>query len=357
MEREIRLSVTFTCGFMYNVALAFMTSLLRLRRRSFIGILLAGLLLFTLATHANLHEPSAAHNLRLSNLRKLAAPAPQVALTFDDLPAMGALPEGMTRLEIARNIISALQAAHAPSVYGFVNAKALQSEPESEQVLREWRAAGFPLANHTFSHMDLNANSVQDFEQDILANEPTLDAWMRDGDWHWLRYPFLREGNTPEKHRAVLAFLKEHGYKTAQVTISFGDYAYNDPYARCLANKDQQGVEHLKEEYLRGAAESLEHSSVLAKAVFGRDIKHVMLLHIGSFESIMLPHLLGLLKDRGYSLVTLPQAQSDPAYTMHPDLHGIWEGSFLDQFVKARHLSVPADLTNTRLVELDAVCR
>jgi peptidoglycan/xylan/chitin deacetylase (PgdA/CDA1 family) len=307
--------------------------------------------------HANFNESTEVANLSLPDPLDLTAPTPQVALTFDDLPLLGPLPNGMTRVEIARKIIRALQAAHAPSVYGFVNAKALQTEPASEQVLREWRAAGFPLANHTFSHMDLNANSVENFEHDILANESTLAAWMRDGDWHWLRYPFLREGNTSEKHRAVLAFLKEHGYKTAQVTISFGDYAYNDPYARCLANRDHQGVEHLKKEYLRGAAESLEHSSVLAKAVFGRDIKHVLLLHIGSFESVMLPHLLDLLKERGYRLVTLPEAQSDPAYAMHPDLDGNWEGSFLDQFVRARHLSVPADLTNPRLVDLDAVCR
>lgn len=108
---------------------------------------------------------------------------------------------------------------------------------------------------------------------------------------------------------------------------------------------------------MEGAIESLEHSKVLARAVFGRDIKQVMLLHLGSFATIMLPHLLDLLQERGYRLVTLPQAESDPAYSTHPDLPSNWDGSFLDQFVRARHLSVPADLANAHLSDLDAVCR
>jgi peptidoglycan/xylan/chitin deacetylase (PgdA/CDA1 family) len=282
---------------------------------------------------------------------------PEVALTFDDLPVHGPLPNGMTRVDIAKGIISALHAAHAPPIYGFVNAKGLQIEPASADVLPMWRAAGFLLANHTFSHMDLNTNSAAEFEQDILANEATLAGLMDDQDWHWIRYPFLREGDTPEKHRTVSNFLHEHGYKVAQVTVSFGDYAYNAPYARCLAKSDQQLIEQLKNSYMEGAAESLEHSKVLARAVFGRDIKQVMLLHLGSFETIMLPHLLDLLQERGYRLVTLPEAESDPAYSTHPDLPSNWDGSFLDQFVRARHLSVPADLANAHLSDLDAVCR
>lgn len=282
---------------------------------------------------------------------------PEVALTFDDLPVHGPLPNGMTRVDIAKSIISALQSAHAPSVYGFVNAKGLQIEPASADVLPMWRAAGFLLANHTFSHMDLNTNSVADFEQDILANEATLTELMKGQDWHWLRYPFLREGDTPEKHRAVSNFLHEGGYKVAQVTVSFGDYAYNAPYARCLAKNDQQSIEQLKKSYMEGAAESLEHSELLARTVFGRNIKQVMLLHIGSFETIMLPHLLDLLKERGYRLVTVPEAESDPAYSMNPNLPGNWDGWFLDQLVRARHLSVPPDSANARLADLDSVCR
>jgi peptidoglycan/xylan/chitin deacetylase (PgdA/CDA1 family) len=280
----------------------------------------------------------------------------EVALTFDDLPAHGPLPDGLTREDIAKSIIKALQDAHSPPVYGFVNAKRLEEDPSTGQVLQLWRDAGFPLGNHTFTHLGLNANSLAAFEQDLLADEPTLQKYMGDQDWHWLRFPFLQEGDSVEKHRAIAAFLKEHGYKVAEVTLSFGDYAYNEPYARCQAKNDQEGIEQLKESYMSGAAESLTQGEKMSNLVYGRDIKHVMLLHIGAFETVMFPHLLELLKQRGFKLITLQEAESDPAYASDPDLPSNWGGTFLQQMMAAKHIPLPAE-SEDRLAKIDALCR
>src|SRR5271165_3200006 len=81
--------------------------------------------------------------------------AQEVALTFDDLPAHGPLPPGMTRLDVAKSIIATLKAANAPQVYGFINAVKLEQVPEDRAVLEEWRAAGLMLGNHTYTHMSL----------------------------------------------------------------------------------------------------------------------------------------------------------------------------------------------------------
>ena len=289
-------------------------------------------------------------------VREIPGGAREVALTFDDLPVHGPLPVGMTRLEIANSVIRSLQAAHAPPSYGFVNAKGLQQESASVAVLEAWRAAQFPLGNHTFSHMDLSTNSAEAFEQDLIADESVLKKYMGGEDWHWLRFPFLDEGDGLAKHRALQAFLGEHGYRVAEVTLSFGDYAYSAPYARCVAKNDQQGLGQLKQSYLDGAAKSLEQGRAFSVELFGRDIKHVMLLHIGSIEAVMLPKLLELLKQRGFTLVTLAQAESDPAYSMHPDSPDHWNGTFLEQMMRARHLALPKDSTDW-LSKLDAVCR
>ena len=280
----------------------------------------------------------------------------EVALTFDDLPVHGPLPVGMTRLDIATSVIRSLEAAHAPPSYGFVNAKGLEQEPASVEVLKAWRAAQFPLGNHTFSHTNLGSNSAERFEQDLMADEPVLKQYMGSEDWHWLRFPFLDEGDNLEKHRALEAFLAEHGYRVAEVTLSFGDYAYSVPYARCIAKDDQQGLEQLKQSYLDGAAKSLEEGRAASVELFGRDIKHVMLLHIGSIEAVMLPELLRLLNERGFTLVTLAQAESDPAYALHPDSRDHWNGTFLEQMMRARHLAMPRDSTDW-LSKLGAVCR
>jgi lysophospholipase L1-like esterase len=285
------------------------------------------------------------------------AAAPQaVALTVDDLPAHASLPQGMTRAGIAQSILETLKNAHAPAVYGFMNAKRPEAVAEDKQVLQLWRDAGFPLGNHAFSHMDLNTNPLPAFEQDVVANEPFVREFMAGQDWHWFRFPYLHEGDTPEKHRGVMSFLKDHGYRVAQVTLSFDDYAYNDPYARCLAKNDTAAIEWMKQSYLSRAADELSYREAMAKAIYGRDIKHVMLLHIGSFETVMLPWLVALLEERGYKLITLPEAESDPAYATDPDLPAATTGTFLDQMAAARHIT-PPQRPPAPFKKLEGLCR
>jgi peptidoglycan-N-acetylglucosamine deacetylase len=221
-------------------------------------------------------------------------------------------------------------------------------------VLKLWRAAGYPLGNHAFSHMDLHANSADAFVQDVAANEPILGKLMANADWHWFRYPYLREGDTPDKYKAVRTFLDQQKYRVAQVTISFDDYAYNDPYARCLAKNDTNGIAWLEKSYLARADESLTKGQAAARTLFGRDIKHIMLLHIGGFETVMLPRLLELLKERGFALTTLEDASSDEAYRTEPAGES-WNGTFLEQLLKAR--GGPRPPADNFMREVAAVCK
>jgi peptidoglycan/xylan/chitin deacetylase (PgdA/CDA1 family) len=268
--------------------------------------------------------------------------AQQVALTVDDLPVHGPLPHGMTRAGIARSVAWALINANAPRVYGFVNGDKLRTEPEGMDVLKVWTASTFPLGNHTFTHMNLDNNTAEAFEKDIEANEPLLWKLSLPGAWFWFRYPYLHEGDTLEKRHQVRAFLQKKQYRIAEVTLDFDDYAWNAPYARCLDKGNSQAIEGLKASYLKNASEGIRVGQEMSKTLFGRDIKHVMLLHIGCFETVMLPKLLDLLKQRGFRLITLDDAESDPAYRTDPDLAFRGGGTLLELMMSARHLKYPA---------------
>ena len=281
---------------------------------------------------------------------------PKVALTFDDLPVHGPLPFGMSRADVAKSILAALQAKKAPPTYGFVNAKGLSDATDAADVLRLWRSAGHPLGNHTYSHINLNTNSAEAFERDTAANEEALRSQMGDDGWRWLRYPFLREGETLDKRRAVRRFLAERRYEIAQVTMNFDDYAYNDPYARCVAKSDTASIEFLKQSYLRRAGLAIAASQEAAKRLYGRDIAHVMLLHIGGFETVMLPQLLDLLGLRGFELVTLPQAQSDTAYKEDPDWASNSGATLLDQWAAVKGVKGPA-FEDDSFAKLEGLCR
>lgn len=46
----------------------------------------------------------------------------EVAITIDDLPVHGDLPSGITRLDIANQIVATLNKHSIKNVYGFINA-------------------------------------------------------------------------------------------------------------------------------------------------------------------------------------------------------------------------------------------
>ena len=278
-----------------------------------------------------------------------------MALTFDDLPVHGALPPGMSRSDVVRSIIETLRAHRVPPTYGFVNAKALDEKPDHVEVLRLWRAAGHPLGNHTFSHMDLHANTIEAFEQDVVANEATLRTHMGGEDWHWFRYPYLHEGETIEKRRAAARLLAQRGYRVAEVSLNFDDWAFSDPYARCLARDDTAAVTWIKEHYLRRAAESLSRDMHNTTLTFGRDINHVMLLHVGALSAVMLPRLLTLLEERGFRFVTLQEAQADRAYAVDVRQPLPSGGTWLDHVMAAKGIKAPP-AADDMLARLEALC-
>src|SRR6266550_6507971 len=215
--------------------------------------------------------------------------APQMAITFDDLPAHGPLPPGESRIDIATKIIAALHAARVAPVYGFVNGADLEQHPDDEDVLKAWREAGNMLGDHSWSHMNLNQHSLEEFEADIKRNQPILSKWMKDDDWHWFRFPFLAEGDTPEKRAGIRKFLAPRGHKIAAMTMSFGDYQWNEPYARCKSKGDEKAIALLQSSFLFAAEDSISYYREMSRALYGRDIPYVLLMHIGALDAEMLP--------------------------------------------------------------------
>jgi lysophospholipase L1-like esterase len=282
-------------------------------------------------------------------------PPPKIAFTFDDLPVHGPLPPGESRVEVISKIIAALRDAKLPPTYGFINAVHLEGQPEHAAVLDAWRAAGFPLGNHTWSHMNLDERPLEEFEQDVLRDEPALEKLMNGQDWHWFRYPYLAEGESEEKKAAFRDFLRRHGYRVAAVTMSFGDYLWNGPYERCMTQHDEEEVKKLEESYLSAADESITHYRGMSHTLYGRDIAYVLLMHVGAFDAEMLPRLLELYRSKGFEFVSLADAERDAFYRSSIDLSLPPEPDMLEEVIKAHHLAVPE--RRDFAPQLESVCR
>ena len=280
--------------------------------------------------------------------------AQQVAITFDDLPLHDDLPPNERRLQVAQQILSTIQREHLPAVYGFINAIDMEDDPSLIDVLKAWRDAGQPLGNHTYSHIGLNKQTPTQFIADIRKNEPTLISLAGNSDWRYLRYPYLWEGATLAKRHAVRDWLFAHNYKVAQVTMNFDDYLWNAPYARCSEQHNQAAIASLEKSYLAAADRGIEIARQTSQALYGRDIPYVLLLHIGAFDARVFPQLVQLLRSRGFTFVTLQQAQQDPAYAHDPNQALEHGGTLQHQEYVARHLTYPQLDSPTK--ELDALC-
>jgi peptidoglycan/xylan/chitin deacetylase (PgdA/CDA1 family) len=279
----------------------------------------------------------------------------ELAVTIDDLPATGPLPPGVTRLWIATQMIQALRQHAAPGVVGFANGGQVRDNPELQEILQAWRQAGF-LGNHTLSHADLNNMSADEFVADIERNESLLAPLSPAGAAKYFRYPYLHEGNTPEKRNAVRRWLTSRDYAVAQVTVYFEDWAWNDVYPRCVAQKDEQAIARMKELFLEVAKARLAWSRELSARLFNRQVKHILMLHAGAFDALMLDELLRAYRADGVTLVGLESAVQDPAYATKLDLVGNGDRTFLLQVAEAKGVDVPP-VASGPPPELDRMCR
>lgn len=289
----------------------------------------------------------------LSALSAHAQTGFNIAITVDDLPAHGAVPPGVSRTDVARDYLAALKAHDVPAVYGFVNAVALEREPGSGAALDMWRAAGYPLGNHTYTHMNINSGTLEAFEADLEKGEPAIRERMGKNDWRVLRFPYLSAGDEAH-HVGIMKYLKAHHYRIADVSMSFNDWAYTDTYARCMAKGDQEAIESMKIQYMQGVKASIARSLMASQKVYGRQISHVLLVHEGAFTALMLPEVLTAFEEEGAHFVTLDQAQSDPAYNA-PSAHQ-GEGLLIERTAKEKGVDlgndVPPDVDISNLAGL-----
>jgi peptidoglycan/xylan/chitin deacetylase (PgdA/CDA1 family) len=252
-----------------------------------------------------------------------APPVPEraVAVTFDDLPAVSVvqLDQGQ-RKALTTKLLEAIRRHRVPAI-GFVNEGKLAdsagaADSAAVDLLRNWLDEGLELGNHTWSHPDLHRVPLVEFEQDVVRGEqvtrPLLAA--RGTAPCFFRHPFLHTGRSIAVRDSLSAFLAQHGYRVAPVTIDNSDYVFAAAYDRALAHDDRSLAARIRASYL-GYMDSVtafyEGQSV---AILGHEFPQVLLLHANRLNADAFDGVAGMYEGRGYRFIPLAQALGDPAY-------------------------------------------
>lgn len=256
-----------------------------------------------------------------------AASAREIAITFDDLPAVSVVQGEPASLAGFTDRLLAVLTANKVPVVGFVNEGklAVRGEGLVEQRLRigllqKWVDAGFELGNHTYSHRSLNELPIEEFEGDVERGEPVTAALMaRSGrSLRYFRHPFLHVGLDLKKRLAFEAWLAKRGYTIAPVTIDNDDYIFAAVYAFALRSGDHETATRVAAAYLAYMETVFQFNEDLAQGLFNRPIRAVLLLHANELNADHSGEVFALLRRRGYDFVTLSRALEDPAY-LSPD--------------------------------------
>jgi len=270
----------------------------------------------------------------------------ELAITVDDLTRPAFEPAQQPAGIVIDRLIAAFSRHHLPPVTGFLNGNTIERHPVDEPAVERWLAAGHRLGSHTYSHLDLARVDVAAYLADIERNESWLaklaGAPVPGRDWRVFRYPFLQEGATQSAREAVRARLFARGYRIAEVTVDFEDWQWAPSYARCRGEGSEREVGALRRLYLAAARKELLAADALARQLFGRPIRQILLLHAGAFTAEMMDDLLREYDALGVRFVSLDDALEDPAYRVDPRVASSWGNSFLSQVELARGVARPA---------------
>ncbi|MGW8390998.1 polysaccharide deacetylase family protein [Pseudoduganella sp. HUAS MS19] len=250
----------------------------------------------------------------IAGLTSGAAHAQSVAVTIDDGPNAGDTPR-MSAQERNQAILDAL-ARHRVQAALFVTAGYGANTPQGLPLLQAWSKAGHAIGNHTVSHPDLEKVTLAEYQRQVMECDRLIST--QPGYQKWLRFTYLREGNTPEKIDGMRKFLREHGYRNAQVSLDTSDWRLNEKLEQTLEKDPKADVSAIRTAYLAHVKQRALAYRELSQQLQGREIAQVLLLHHNLLNALWLDDVLTQFEQMGWKIITPAEAFSDPIYRLEP---------------------------------------
>ena len=190
---------------------------------------------------------------------------------------------------------------------------------KGKYVLSSWNNAGHFIANHTFSHPNFNSKniSLEDLKAELTQNDAIINKYSQY--LPYFRFPYLKEGDTPEKINGFKQFLKEKNYKNGHVTIDASDWYINGRLVQRLKENPKADISGFREFYKKHLFDRAQFYDSLAFQMTDRHIHHVILLHHNLAASLFLDDLIQHFKSNGWEVTDANKAYQDIIYTSETD--------------------------------------
>lgn len=262
----------------------------------------------------------------------LAAAEPRPLLvTVDDLPIAGKAAETPAgRRALTEAHLAALRAQGIRAV-GFVTWANVHG-PEDVELLKLWLDAGHELGNHSDRHLSLTSTDLAAYQADVEGARARLAELLgtRGQKLRFFRFPFLREGDTPEKLQALRDWLRQTGQRNLPVTIDNQDWSFDAPWRAARDAGDQARQAEVAADYQASLRLATRHHEGQGDELLGRPAPQVLLLHANAVGGAEWPRLFEWLKAQGHRFAPADEVLADPVFAELPAVlapygYGLWD--------------------------------
>ena len=262
----------------------------------------------------------------------------QVAISLDDGPVMRFYthPGQYERMQVIDSITTALRRYGAPATL-FVVGDYIYGAA-GEELMRYWLDRGIQIENHSMSHANFGELTYEQGVQEIDEATQKLKPFAADygQEIAYFRFPYLAEGASADLKQAWADHLRRVGLTNARVTISTRDWEFDERYAALEREERWEERFEVGQAYLQHIKESVAFWDQMAQDLFGRNVKHVLLLHANRINRDYLGQILAYLQQEGYEFISLDEAYTDPLYREQDTWVSANGTSFLDHIVQTR---------------------
>jgi peptidoglycan/xylan/chitin deacetylase (PgdA/CDA1 family) len=249
-------------------------------------------------------------------LPALAPPARPLLITVDDLPLAGAAARGdaAARRATTEALLAVLKKHKIPAV-AFVIAGNVKT-PDDEAILQRWLDEGHEIGSHSHTHPSYTALTSDAYLADVASSRAALSAWLkpRQRTLRLYRFPYLQEGDTPQKVEAIRAALAAGGLRNVPATLDGTDWSFDRRWAEAVSGGNAAAIDDVRQDYLAALRVAVTRTEAMADRLLGRRAPQVLLIHANAVGAANWDAMFTWLAARGHRFATADEVLADETF-------------------------------------------
>jgi len=237
----------------------------------------------------------------------------------------------------ARLIIAKLQQHQVPAI-GFLTGGLVSDGeklfPVRANIVRLWRDAGLEVGIGNFRHIWFYNTPYDDFVAGVEKNEAVAKKILGEKGLplRYFSYPYLNTGKSIADRDRFESWLAGQGLRSAKYTIDNQEWMYSYAYDMARNDNDVNTMTEIRVAFVKYMDKMFDHYEAYSQEMFGRQIPQTMVLTPSRLVADSADDLFGMIRNRGYSFVSMDDALADDAYKTPENMFGQFGNSWFERW-------------------------